>query len=83
MQRFFLVKILKSWKTISFDECSFLSGILPLEYLIIQRASVYWSKRDGLRLNDCLGILNVEFTPVELEGRPDSKSTFTLISKKT
>ena len=52
-QKFFLTKILKVWKTISFEEASFLSGILPLEYTVIARASSYWYRRDALKLNEC------------------------------
>ena len=60
-QKLFSTKILKVWKTFSFEEAAFLSGIVPLEYTVVTKASEYWCQRDLLKLKECAAILGVNF----------------------
>lgn len=55
----FLVKIIKSWRTISFEEATFLSGIQPIETTIITQAALYWSDNQPLRSNQLLVKLSI------------------------
>ena len=61
MQKHFITKILKVWKTISFDKSAFLSGVLPLECVFIRRAAEYWSRRDRKMVKECADLLGVSF----------------------
>ena len=77
-QKHFLIKILQVWKAFVFEEVGFLLRILPIEYSIVKRASLYWCKRNMLKLKECSSILHTDFIHHRIELNATSSQTYTL-----
>ena len=54
-----------------------MSGILPLEYTVIARATLYWYRKDVLKLRECSSLLELNFNLNLFESSVEPENIYT------